>query len=306
MARRGVFAKLMRAAAAVVLAGACTETRALPPCESIGRAASALGPAAEAVLVGAGDVAECGDLAGAEATARILDRTPGIVFTLGDNVYEHATLGDFVDCYGPTWGRHRSRTRPAIGNHEYHTARGAPYFAYFCGAGRPFEGWYSYDAGTWHVVVLNSNCDEVGCAAGSEQERWLRRDLAAHPTPCTLAYFHHPRFSSLGQAMAVRPFWQALYEAGADLVLSGHAHNYQRYAPQDANGALDEARGIRQFVVGTGGAELGGVGPRQNNTEAAASVHGVLKLTLHAGRYEWEFLPVEGASFTDRGGGPCH
>jgi hypothetical protein len=293
------------AVATAALSAGCTDRRALPACESE-TSAKLVEIASDPVLVGAGDIAQCSDLGPAEATARILDRTPGTVFTLGDNAYENATLGDFMDCYHPTWGRHRARTRPAIGNHEYQSPRAGPYFAYFCGAGEPFKGWYSYDLGAWHIVVLNSMCSEVGCHEGSEQERWLRADLASHPRRCTLAYWHHPRFSSLGMAKAVQPFWDALYEAGAEIVLSGHAHDYQRYAPQDPNGAMDSERGIREFVVGTGGGELSGAGPSQHNLEATGNVHGVLALTLHPDGYDWRFVPVDGARFDDAGSGRCH
>ena len=271
------------------------------------------GPAvrSSAVLVGAGDIAAC-DSTGDEATAALLDGIPGTVFTAGDNAYEHGTAAEFAACYAPSWGRHRERTRPAAGNHDYLMPGAAPYFAYFgAAAGEPGRGYYSYDIGDWHVVVLNSNCWAVaGCHAGSVQERWLRADLAAHPARCTLAYWHHPRFSSgpHGGDVAVAPLWQALYEAGAEIVINGHDHIYERFAPQDPSGAPDAARGIRQFVVGTGGRSLYSVRgtPAATSELRNSATFGVLKLTLHAEGYEWEFVPVAGGAFTDRGSGVCH
>lgn len=262
------------------------------------------------VLVGAGDIASCAST-GDESTAALLDAIPGTVFTTGDNVYNHGTPVEFARCYEPSWGRHRARTRPAPGNHDYGTPHAAGYFAYFGeAAGAPNKGYYSYNLGSWHIVVLNSNCGAVGgCGPGSPQERWLRADLAAHPAACTLAYWHHPRFSSgpHGGTMAVQAFWQALYEAGAELVLNGHDHLYERFAPQDPDGRRDEERGIRQFTVGTGGASLYAVGrPAPNSEVVNTTTYGVLKLTLYPDRYEWEFVPVPGGRFTDSGSGTCH
>jgi hypothetical protein len=258
------------------------------------------------VLVGAGDIADCGS-EGDEATAALLDKTPGLVFTLGDNVYPDGTRQDYASCYEPSWGRHRQRTRPAPGNHDYHSANAAPYFEYFgTSAGEPGKGYYSYTVGTWHVVVLNS---ELPVEAGSAQEQWLRADLAAHPNKCTLAYWHRPRFSSgpHGSDAAMQPLWQALHEAGAEVVLSGHDHLYERFAPQTPEGAADAARGLRQFVVGTGGKTPYSVATVAPNSEVRdASTHGVLKLSLEDGAYAWEFLPAQGGTFTDKGRGSCH
>ena len=263
-----------------------------------------------AVLVGAGDIAGCSDLSGAEATAKLLDATPGTVFTAGDNALPSGTAAQFSDCYAPTWGRHKGRTRPALGNHDYGTGNASAYFAHFgAAAGAAGTGYYSYDLGAWHVVVLDSNCQKVGCEAGSPQERWLRADLAAHKTACSLAIWHHPRFSSglHGDALATRPLWQALYDAGGEIVISGHDHDYERFAPQDADGRLDAERGIRQFVAGTGGRSTRAFGTVKANSEARATgTFGVLKLTLRPGAYEWRFLPVEGKTFQDSGVGSCH
>ena len=266
--------------------------------------------AGDPVLVGAGDIADCSGT-GDEATARVLDRIGGTVFTLGDNAYEDGTGAEFRDCYAPSWGRHKARTRPAPGNHDYHTLGADGYFGYFGkAAGAPGSGYYSYDRGAWHIVVLNSNCDEVPCAVGSRQERWLQADLAANENVCTLALFHHPRFSSgaHGGQASVYPFWKALYDAGADVVLSGHDHDYERFAPQNPVGVSDPSRGIRQFVVGTGGRELRPFRTiREPNSRAGSSqTFGVLKLTLHPTSYGWKFLPVTGSTFTDSGTGRCH
>lgn len=267
-------------------------------------------PPPSAVLVGAGDIAHCGS-EGDEATAALLDAIDGAVFTLGDNVYPSGTAEEFSACYAPSWGRHIARTRPSPGNHDYESAAALPYFQYFGdAAGRPGEGWYSYDIGGWHVVVLNSVCDAVGgCHAGSPQETWLRADLAAHPADCTLAYWHHPRFSSgeHGGNAAYDAFWRVLYEAGADVVMVGHDHVYERFAPQDPDGVLDRARGIRQFTVGTGGRSLYAFGPPLPTTDKRDnSTFGVLKLTLTPRTYEWEFVPIAGGTFTDTGTGICH
>jgi len=209
------------------------------------------------VLIAAGDIADC-DSTGDEATAELVDQIPGTIATLGDNVYPVGHAKRFAECYDSSWGQFKARTRPAVGNHEYETRAAAGYFQYFgSAAGNPATGYYSYDLGNWHMVVLNSNCEKIigGCQVGSPQEQWLRADLSAHPATCTLAYWHHPRFSSgqHGNAVEMQPIWQALYAAGVDVVLNGHDHNYERFAPQDATGRADPERGIREFVVGTGG-----------------------------------------------------
>ncbi|HSE04261.1 MAG TPA: ABC transporter substrate-binding protein [Methylomirabilota bacterium] len=264
-----------------------------------------------AVLVGAGDIATCtGD--GDEATASLLDSIDGVVFTLGDHAYEAGTSIEFAACYEPSWGRHKARTRPAPGNHDYLTPAAAGYFAYFGDrAGDPGRGYYSYVLGAWHIVALNSNCAEVGgCGPGSAQERWLRADLAARRSLCTLAYWHHPRFSSgpHGGDPAVEAFWRALHEHGAEIVLAGHDHTYERFAPQTPDGVPDPARGIRQFIVGTGGGSHHRFeGPPAANSEVRNDdTFGVLELRLGPAGYEWRFLPVGGATFTDSGRGRCH
>jgi hypothetical protein len=258
-----------------------------------------------AVLVGAGDIADCASV-GDEATAALLDGIEGTVFTTGDNAYEDGTPEQYRDCYGPSWGRHRARTRPTPGNHEYHTPGAAGYFGYFgAAAGKPGEGWYSYDLGGWHVVALNS---EVPAGPGSPQEQWLRADLAANPARCTLAYWHRPRFSSSqhGNDPRTDALWRALYDAGADVVLVGHDHVYERFAPQTPVAAADPARGIRQFVIGTGGRGLYGFrAPAANSEVRYNQTHGILRLTLERGAYVWEFIPTTG-TFQDTGRAACH
>ncbi len=264
-----------------------------------------------AILVGAGDIAACKDLSGAEATAKLLVQIPGTVMAVGDLAYPDGSKENFA-CYDKTWGRVKSRTRPAPGNHEFHAAGAAPYFDYFgAAAGDPKTGYYNYELGTWHIVVLNSECEDVGgCEAGSPQEKWLRADLAVHPAACTLAYWHKPLFSSgsaHGNDPTVKPFWQALYEAKADIVIAGHDHDYERFAPQTPDAAADPARGIREFVAGTGGKNHRPfVEPKPNSELRDATAFGVLKLTLKPGAYDWQFIPEAGKTFTDSGSGTCH
>jgi hypothetical protein len=265
-------------------------------------------------LIAAGDIADCtppnpprSDL----ATAALVDQLPGTVAALGDLAYPDGTLDQFNTCYQTSWGRFKARTRPAPGNHEYTTTGASGYFAYWgAAAGSPGQGYYSYDLGPWHVVSLNSNCVQIGgCDVGSPQEMWLRVDLAAHKTKCTLAYWHHPRFSGgmVENERDVLPLWQALYDAKADLVLTGHAHNYQRFAPQNAAGVADPARGLREFVVGTGGhPRLDAVAAIPNTEVMNNTTWGVLELTLWPRSYEWAFHPVAGQTFTDSGSTACH
>jgi acid phosphatase type 7 len=264
-----------------------------------------------AVLVGAGDIADCRDLSGAEATAKLLEQIPGTVMAVGDLAYPDGTKENFA-CYDRTWGRMKSRTRPAVGNHEFHSTGAAYYFSYFGEtAGDPKNGYYSYELGTWHIVVLNSECKEVGgCNAGSREEKWLRADLAAHPVACTLAYFHKPRFSSgatHGDDPELSAFWEALYDANADVVVGGHDHDYERFAPQTPNASPDPKRGIREFVAGTGGkSQRAFAKPHANSEVRSNDGFGVLKLTLRPGGYDWQFIPETGKTFTDFGSGACH
>lgn len=268
------------------------------------------------VLVGAGDIASCKNPAGAAATAKLIERVPGTVFAAGDLAYERGSAEDFKNCYDPAWGRFKERTRPALGNHEYAEPTASGYFQYWgAQAGPRGEGYYSYNLGDWHIVVLNTNCNAVGvggCEPGSAQETWLKRDLAEHRKSCLLAYGHHALFSSgVFKKHAIhpelRPLWEDLYLAHADLVLAGHEHSYERFAPQDPDGNADLEHGIREIVVGTGGRSHDLLGFAIPNSEVRDwSAYGVLKLTLAPGKYTWEFIPEEGKSFRDSGTGACH
>jgi hypothetical protein len=226
------------------------------------------------------------------------------VFALGDNAYPSGTAQDYQNCYDASWGRHKGRTRPVAGNHEYDTAVARPYYEYFgTNAGPSGAGFYSYELGNWHVVALNSN---IAVGGGSAQAAWLRNDLAASSAKCTIAYWHFPLFSSSkhGNIEQMREFWRILYESGADVVLSAHDHVYERFAPQDPDGSADPQRGIREFIAGTGGAPPYPFVDVKPNSEARLSTVGVLKLALKAGGYDWNFIPVSGAG--DSGSGTCH
>jgi len=240
------------------------------------------------------------------------------VLVLGDLQYEDGTLSKFGASYDPSWGRVKAITHPAPGNHEYQTGGAAGYYQYFgAAAGDPTKGYYSFDLGGWHLIALNSNCSAVGgCGAGSAQEQWLRADLNANASAsCTLAYWHHPRFSSgaHGSDSTYQAFWQALYDANADLVLVGHDHDYERFAPQTPSGALDTTRGIREFVVGSGGKEVGAFPEVRPNSEVRdVSSLGILELTLGTDEYAWRYMPAVAryalayGPFKDTGAGSCH
>ncbi len=272
-------------------------------------------PAFAATVYAAGDIARCVDpdpaWSGAAATAALvgagLSANPSaVVLALGDLTYPRGAPAEFANCYGPTWGRFKQRTYPAPGNHEYASAGAAGYFGYFgAAAGR---GYYRVQLGAWRLFSLDSN---LAPAAHAAQLAWLRDELVRHPARCTLAYWHHPLYSSgmKGDDPRMKDAWQALYQAGAEIVLSGHDHLYERFAPQDADGRRDDARGIRQFVVGTGGAFPTPLLRTRANSEASDSNHmGVLKLELGDGVYAWQFLQVPGggAALPDRGSGRCH
>jgi len=288
-------------AAIVVAALACGSDLKLP---------SAPGIDDIAVLIGAGDVGVCGS-SGSIATGKLLDREPGTVFVPGDIAYPDGTAEQFRDCYGPAWGRHKDRTRPAPGNHEYGSPGAGPYFAYFgANAGPAGLGYYTYRRGTWQVFSLNSNTDSGGDRRA--QVDWLTQELNARGAPaCTLAYFHHPLVSSGSHGVIPPPpvvteFWRALHGAGADVIIVGHEHFYERFAPQNADGRLDTQYGLRQFVVGTGGAPLAQPVRRVANSEITLSTFGVLRLTLEDQSYRWEFLSADGGAILDSGTGQCH
>jgi Invasin, domain 3/Bacterial Ig-like domain (group 1)/Calcineurin-like phosphoesterase len=263
------------------------------------------------IMLGAGDIASCGNN-NDEATAEIIDTIPGTVVVIGDNVYPNGTDSEYANCYDPTWGRFKARTKPSAGNHDYNTSGAAGYYHYFgAAAGDPSKGYYSYELGAWHVVVLNSN---ISSKSGSAQSDWLQSDLAAHPNLCTLAYFHHPLYSSTGGSgsggvvySGVRGMWDDMYPAGVDLVLGGHRHFYERLAPMKPDGSADPQYGIREIIAGTGG--IGGgsmtnVFPTSEVREGRT--FGVLKLYLYDDSYAWKFIPVAGESFTDSGSTACH
>ena len=281
------------------------------------------------ILIGAGDIGDGLNLnlSGGMATAALIDTYPSaLVFADGDLSHNNGTDGDFARAYEPTWGRFKNRTIPAIGNHEYNALNGAGYFNYFGpAAGDATKGYYSLNVGAWHVIVLNSGdmCYPVDCEAGSPQEVWLKNDLAANTRLCTLALFHEPLYTSVAAGQGVAPntgmqaMWQDLYNANikpnaanakVDLVVNGHVHNYERFAPQDANGNLDTANGIVQITAGTGGTShfTFGTTPSANSLARNATAFGVLKLTLHSSSYDWQFIPIAGQTFTDSGTQACH
>jgi hypothetical protein len=250
----------------------------------------------------------------ADTGALIARLAPDALLPLGDEQYDDGTLPKFRHSYDPAWGAERWRTHPVPGNHEYEaSSTAAGYFGYFgAHAGPGKRGWYSYDLGSWHLVALNSNCDLIACGPGSPQLTWLRHDLATHPSTCTLAYFHHPRFSSgpHGSEPAVHlvtPFWRVLWQAGADVILNGHDHIYERFAPMTPAGSLDRATGIREFVVGTGGAQHYWIAHVQPHSQVRnTTAFGVLDLALRPAGYGWSFEPIGGASFKDAGWTACH
>jgi hypothetical protein len=298
----------------LVVSGAvsCDDNKQTPD-KTKSETASAGDPTSDPVLVGAGDIASCDDLAGARGTAKLVENIPGTVFAAGDLAYPDGSDENFANCYGPTWGRFKDRTRPAPGNHEYRSGSATGYERYFgAAAGEPNKGYYSYDLGAWHILALNSECAEVGgCDEASPQGQWLRQNLAEHRNGCLLAYFHKPLFSSggaHGNDPLMKPLWDALYHAGADIVINGHDHDYERFAPQDPEGRADPDHGIREFVVGSGGknSHRWFAAPKPNSEARNADTFGVLKLTLHPKSYDWEFVSEAGKSFADSGAEHCH
>lgn len=316
MVRMGTVASLALSMPLSVRAQADFATRVTPQSNPSQEAAQREPSTRTFTLVGAGDISTCKHLESAQATARLIRQIPGTVFAAGDLAYESGSPDQFRNCYDKAWGEFKDRTEPALGNHEYGTHSATGYFQYWgAQAGPAGKGYYSYDLGDWHIVVLNTNCKARamgGCNRGSPEEAWLRSDLAKYPDRCILAYGHHPLFSSgLFRSHArhpeLTPFWEDLYAAHADLVLAGHEHSYERFAPQDPQGNPDSARGIREIVVGTGGRSHSPLGLPTRNSEARDwKTYGVLKLTLSPGKYHWEFIPVEGQTFHDSGDGVCH
>ena len=304
----------VRVAIATVLTFACAIGGAASGTRSRGAKAKTAPDAQDQepiILAGAGDIANCEITggSGAIATARLLDQIPGTVFTVGDHAYPSGAATQFQECYEPRWGRHKARTRPAPGNHDYLTDHGRAYYDYFGeNAGPERRGYYSYTLGTWHIVSLNSF---IAADRHSRQLEWLRKDLAEHPSACTLAYWHIPVFSSgphgseAQTSMHMQEAWRVLYEHHAAIVIGGHDHDYERFAPQDAEGKADP-KGIREFVVGTGGAGLYEFRHVRPNSEARSNrSYGVLKLTLGAADYTWEFITAAGEPFRDGGAASC-
>lgn len=262
-------------------------------------------------VVAAGDIADCGSdglqFPDAFRTAGLIAPTDTLVLTLGDNTYPVGAETEFADCFQPTWGGFKERIRPSPGNHDYMTTDAGAYFDYFgAAAGPDRRGYYSFDTGGWHFISLNSNAD---AGVGSAQYAWLQADLAANSdTLCALAYWHHPVFSSgpHGNDRRMADVFQLLHAAGAEIVLVGHDHIYERFAPQDAAGNADPDRGVRSFTAGTGGARLYSLRKPQPNSEVRdASTHGVLRLTLSSTGYRWAFVPVLDGAPRDEGAADC-
>jgi acid phosphatase type 7 len=320
------FVSLVRALAPLILAlGSVAGGPAILPAPS-----SVADNESAPILIGAGDINDCGHPEGARSTAEILEGYPtATIFAAGDLAYFSGSDAAFR-CYDKTWGRPslRERTRPAVGNHEYVTYGAAGFFKYWRKArqNKPWQttggdlekAYYSYNLGAWHIVVINSECADSAffrdgapsCGQGSQQERWLREDLRRFPTACTLAYWHHPLFNNGGRhggSPKMKPIWQALYDFNADVVLTGHEHDYERFAPQNPDGQLDPRRGIREFVVGTGGKmEKGQFVSDHNSEHQEKGVIGVLKLTLHPKSYEFEYIRGNDKKVLDSGSGDCH
>jgi acid phosphatase type 7 len=295
-----------------VLAGAAIAWAMVLACMAVVlTAVPGVGKPRTVTLVGAGDIAGC-DFNQDRKTARLLGKIAGTVFILGDSAYPEGTRKQFRECYDPTWGKYKKRTRPSLGDQDYATSGAKPYFDYFgWRAGKPTRGYYSYDLGAWHIVALNSNCEAVGgCEWRSAQGRWLRRDLANHRARCTLAYFHHPLYASGSNydSPEVKPFWHILYNHHAEVILNGNTHRYERFARITPSSKRSSGRGIRQFIVGTGGAPGGSQkGPDEPRVQAKkVYAPGVLKLELGSGFYRWKFVPVAGRNYTDSGKARCH
>ncbi len=268
------------------------------------------------MLIGAGDIALCGDPPEYKADDRTADMIEQLltehpqagIFIAGDVVQGEGRAVEYQNCFGPTWGRFIDRIRPVPGNHDYMTDSAGPYYAYFGEAAGPAGlGYYSYDLGDWHIVAINSNCNDIACGPNSAQVAWLREDLLNNDKKCTLAYWHHPRFSSglAGGSGVMNPIWRTAVELGVDVVVSGHDHNYERFAPMNAEGEADP-QGTRMFVSGTGGALLRVLGTPQPNSEVRyEGTHGVMRFILHPDRYEWSFLPLDDPAAADQGSDPC-
>jgi hypothetical protein len=262
----------------------------------------------------AGNIATCGTT-NDEATAAVLDTLPGTIFALGDNVFPDGSTAAYTNCYEPSWGRHKTRTYPALGNHEYSLGNANATFDYFGDrAGPRGLGYYSFDLGNWHIIVLNVNDSTVSPTKlfeGSIQEKWLKADLAGNSKNCTLALWHNPRFFSSDTVgwnsnAYVTGLWKRLYDAGVDVVLNAQQHDYERFPPMNSTGSLDGVKGIREFNIGTGGESTETMVAIAQYSEARSDAFGILKLILDAGTYSWEFVPTVPGQFSDTGAGKCH
>lgn len=318
-------------AASSLAAGAPSSGRAAPPDPIVAALGDIACPPAQPP--GAGSCRQ------AAVAALVAGLAPDAVLALGDLQYPCGFRGDFAAAFGQSWGALLAKLRPVPGNHEYDVratgsaaaeakdracakiaapSDAAGYYGFFGKRATPLDpkcrkacdGWYSFDLGAWHIVALNSNCEVVACGVGSRQERWLQADLGAHPAACTLAMWHHPRFSSgvSGDRAGMEAIWRDLHRAGADVVLNGHDHDYERFAPLDADGFVDKTAGVREFVVGTGGVDLYAFPPTAKTGSEAriAGRFGALTLALHPDGYDWAFHPLDGAAPLDRGHGSCH
>lgn len=269
-----------------------------------------VGQAAGASVLIAGNIAQCGTT-GDEATALLLDSLPGTVFTAGDNAFPQGSAANYHDCYDPSWGRFKSRTWATLGNHEYDQGNATDAFSYFGDhAGPAGKGYYSMNVGSWHIIVLNDNRTFVEFMPGSEQSRWLRADLAADTSRCTMAIWHQPLFysstSGVTQGSDRKALWDTLYAYNADVIINGHQHHYERLAPMNPSGARDDARGMREFNSGLGGASALRPTTVHPYSESIGTTFGILKLTLRQGGYDWKFIPIAGETFSDSGSGTCH
>lgn len=299
----------LRIAAVMALAVASAVSSVVVP-SSLGRS-SASAATTDPVLAAVGDISCAGGSKTTSTTcqqvatatlAKASDITA--VQTLGDNQYYDGTAAQFAGGYAKSWGAVKAKTHPAAGNHEYNTPGATGYYGYFgSAAGDPARGYYSYDLGAWHIVVLNS---EIAFGSGSTQDTWFRNDLASHPARCTAAVWHEPLFSSRGGDAARLRLFTVAYNGGVDVVLNGHQHDYERFAPLAPSGSVDSAKGVREFVVGTGGYSVWGSGTPLSSSRARGSAFGILKLTLHASSYDWRFVPIAGSSYSDSGTGTCH
>lgn len=263
------------------------------------------------VLFAVGDVAQCHGASPVDAptaqVAHLLANSTAPILMIGDIAYPKGSATDFSECFAPVWGAMKARILPVPGNHEYETPDAEPYYQYFgATAGEAGRGYYTTQIGAWRLIGLNSNIDT---AEDSTQERWLKQELANHPSRCTLAFWHHPRFSSglHGNTQSMQAIWKDLYEAGVEIAITGHDHDYERFAPQSDVGMADTARGVREFVVGTGGAVLRPFAQIQPNSEVQiAHSFGALKLTLGEMGYDWQFLSADSGKVNDYGAGTCH